>query len=744
MRLSKLFTKTTKDVSSNEPSKNAQLLMRAGFIHKTMAGVYAMLPLGLRVLNKIEDIVRQEMTAIGSQELLMNALNPKKMWEDTNRWENVDILFKIKSQTENDYALACSHEEQVTPLVKDFVKSWKDIPVFDPNIGTFDDSKQGVKFKPTRKTVHLIIRNPKTDKYLVVDNRATHSASDFDFYPIGGGIELGETFNDTLVREIQEETGIEADKILTTRYLGSIDHKFHCAAQPGLVEINKHLLTQMFYVEIDSELEGFCDPGKVIHKESTVWLTRDQIQSILPGFQKALNNWENLINKVQYPLSVFQIQTKFRDELRSKSGLLRGREFRMKDMYDFHQNQASLDAYYELVKAAYARVYSRIGLEVYPTEASGGIFTTNPSHEFQAICPAGEDKIYKVPSSGLFFNEEMAPVKAKIWTNLDEEEKPRQDILAEEVIGVDELASHLGISVEQTTKTIFYETHSGELVAACVRGNYKINEEKLMKVSGKHLKMASEETVMRVTGAKIGFAGLIDLPQNAEIYMDESCQGRKNFEMGTNKTGYHSININFGRDIEMPKEFYDIKVVEKGDLYPDTGEEYEVFVSAEVGNIFKLGTKYTKAIDFNFTDENNQQQLVVMGCHGIGTTRCMAVIAENNNDEKGLVWPESVCPFEIHLVTGSEKDGIIHEKIQSLAEKIYSKSLNLGSYIPELSTTYEVLWDDRNASFGEKMGNADLIGCPWQIVVSKRSLENGGIEIKNRKTGQSQVVSLGV
>lgn len=576
MRQSQLFTKTTKDIPSDETSKNAQLLIRAGYVHKTMAGVYAYLPLGLKVLTKIEDIVRQEMLNIGSQEILMNGLNPKALWTITNRWDNVDILFKLESQTGSEYALTCSHEEQVTPLVKSYVNSWKDLPI--------------------------------------------------------------------------------------------------------------------------------CDGGN------------------------------------QLPLSVFQIQTKFRDELRAKSGLLRGREFRMKDMYDFHQTQESLDGYYELVKAAYDRAYKKMDLEVYPTEASGGIFTTNPSHEFQAICAAGEDKIYKVPSTGVFYNEEMAPVKAKPYDNSHEAELPREDVFAPEIIGTDEVAQHLGISVDQTTKTLFYETQRGEIVAACVRGNYKISEEKLMKISGKHLKLASSEVVKKITGAEIGYAGLVDLPAGIEFYMDESCANRKNFEMGTNKTGYHSININFGRDIPMPEQFYDIKIVEEGDLYPATGEKYEVFVSAEVGNIFKLGTKYSDAVNMTYTDQNNQVQKVIMGCHGLGITRCMAVIAEIHSDALGLRWPESVAPFQIHLITHLDKDEVINTQILEMASQVYSGDLILkdGVLVPsedknKVTASETVFWDDRTGvSIGEKLKDADLIGCPWQVIISKRSLENGGAEIKRR------------
>jgi prolyl-tRNA synthetase len=609
MKQSQLFTKTSKDTPTGESSKNAQLLIRAGYIDKTMAGVYAMQPLGIRVLNKLENIVREEMNDIGSQELLMNALQPKKLWTDTKRWENVDILFKLKSQTDNDYALACSHEEQVTPLVKKMVTSFKDLP--------------------------------------------------------------------------RTEAGTKT-----------------------------------------------------------------------------------------YPLSVYQIQTKFRDELRAKSGLLRGREFRMKDMYDFHQDQESLDTYYELVKDAYAKAYKRMGLEVYATEASGGIFTTNPSHEFQAICEAGEDKIYKVPSTGVFYNEEMAPVKAKTFDNTDEEILPRKDVEAEGVIGVEALCKFFDIPVEKSTKTIFYEDQNGNMLAACVRSSYKINEEKLMKVSGRHLKIASEETVRKVTGASIGYAGLIDLPSDVEVFVDESLRNTRNFEMGTNKDGYHSINVNFGRDIPTPTEFYDIKIIQEGDLYPETGEKYEVYVSAEVGNIFKLGTKYSDAIDFKFVDDNNQLKPVIMGCHGIGTTRCMAVVAETYNDENGLKWPKSIAPFVYHVIPhiNPKDDPEIQEKISRLAQYFYEK-LGSGELFlcknqrkfklrgevcdnhKESSPVHgkicdpyihdKALLDDRfSESLGSKLKDADLLGMPYQVIITKRSLENGGVEVKDRMTGESFVVEL--
>jgi prolyl-tRNA synthetase len=452
MLFTNLFTKTSKDIPADEISNNGKLLFQAGFVDKTMAGVYSYLPLGLRVLNKIENIVRKHLNKIGGQEIFMNTLHPKEWWQTTGRFDTVDVLFKLDSQTKTEYAVACSHEEQVTPIAKRFISSHKDLPIFEPEKGIF-------------------------------------------------------------------------------------------------------------------------------------------------------------------PLATYQIQTKFRDELRAKSGLLRGREFRMKDMYDFHQTQEDLDNYYELVKQTYFDIYEELGLEVYAVEAAGGMFTDNVSHEFQTPCGAGED-----------------------------------------------------IALISKDK------------------KFAINEEILEEYKNSHK--------------------------------------------------------------EIPKDLVKVKV-------------------AEVGNIFKLGDKYTKAFDLKYTTSENQQKYPVMGCHGIGTSRCMAVIAENWADEKGLIWPKSVAPFQIHLITNfSKKDEEINQKILEIATKIYNQELRIilnqktekyeildinnltditNFAISDLETTGEdeILWDNRDkTSIGQKLKDADLIGCPVQVIISERSLQNGGLEIKNRKSGKIEQCSL--
>ena len=458
MLYSQLFAKTTKNIPSDEVSKNAQLLIRAGFVHKTMAGVYSYLPLGLRVLNKIENIVRQNLNKIGGQEILMNSLHPKNWWETTKRWEGVDILFKLKSQTETEYALACSHEEQVTPIIKNFINSYKDLP-----------------------------------EYKIMD------------------------------------------------------------------------------------LSG---------KTPTV---------------KGVGGYS------QFPLCVYQIQTKFRDELRSKSGLLRGREFRMKDMYDFHTTKESQDNYYELVKQTYLKIYDQMGLFAFAVHASGGIFTENDSHEFQVICGAGEDEI-----------------------------------------------------------------------------------------------LYSKDTNFAV---------------NTEVY-DKMVEQK----------------------MEIPKNL-------------------EKAVSAEVGNIFKLDVKYSEAFGVSVTGSENQKITPLMNCHGIGTSRCMGVIAEIYSDELGLKWPESVAPFKFHIITNLGKNEEKNAKILEIANNLYSGEIKIAhnkengrielinsSNLIELSkfvfsdfetTNGEIFWDDRiGISIGQKLADADLMGMPYQLIISEKSLENhekeGGVEIKKR------------
>ncbi|MBW7960640.1 proline--tRNA ligase [Patescibacteria group bacterium] len=430
-----------------------------------------------------------------------------------------------------------------------------------------------------------------------------------------------------------------------------------------------------------------------------------------------------------FPFALYQIQTKFRNEPRVKSGLLRGREFRMKDLYSFHISEEDLKNYYEESKKSYLKVFARLGLQkdTVIALASGGSFTDDYSHEFQTLCDTGEDTLFYDKKNNIYYNKEVAPVKAPPPKTKDEKLLPLKEVEGKGIVGVDELAAFLEIAIEKTTKTLIYETDDGRIIAAAVRGGYDINEDKLRKVAGcKALKLASSEKVKEVTGAEVGYAGILNLPKDVAVYLDDSVADRVNFETGANKTNYHSLNVNFGRDLPLPEKFYDIKVAKKGDLNPDTNEEYEVFSASEVGNIFPLYTKFSEAFDYRFTDQDGKEKPIYMGCYGIGSSRIMGIIVEKFHDEKGIIWPESVAPYRVHLVGLDLKDDTVNKKVSDLYDKLLEQNI-------------EVLFDDRiEVTPGEKFSDADLIGIPVRLVVSKRSGDK--IEFKKREAKDSRLI----
>ena len=429
-----------------------------------------------------------------------------------------------------------------------------------------------------------------------------------------------------------------------------------------------------------------------------------------------------------FPFAVYQIQTKFRNEARPKSGLLRSREFRMKDLYSFHTSLDDLEEFYEKSKDIYYNVFNRLGIgeDTVIAAASGGDFTDEYSHEFQTFCKTGEDTIFIADNEGVAFNKEVAPAKSV----LPEQDKDIKEIEYKEeagIIGVDDLCEAFDIEAYQSVKTLIFETDTKGVVVAAIRGDYDINEEKLMKIVGaKKMRLASEEVVKDTTGAEIGYAGILNLPNDVIKIFDESIEGLVNFECGANKTNFHVLNVNWGRDLEKPDKFYDIKTAREGDLYPETDdEEYRVESASEVGNIFPLNTKFSKAIGYTYTDEKGEDQPVYMGCYGLGTTRALGVIAEKFNDERGLIWPVNIAPFKLHVIS------LVNEDI-----------FNTEAYIKSLEKVgYDVLWDDRtNVSAGEKFADADLIGCPVRIVIGKKGLENHSVEIKARDSKDVEFV----
>ncbi len=563
MKYSQQPFRTTKMVSSELSSKNAKLLIQAGFIHQEIAGVYTFLPLGLRVLNKIEQIIREEMDTVAA-EILMTSLAPIEKWQQTGRIDTVDVLMKTTpankvSQLKNstEYVLGSTHEEIVTPLVQSYVKSYRDLPV-----------------------------------------------------------------------------------------------------------------------------------------------------------------------------SVYQIQTKFRNEPRAKSGLLRCREFRMKDGYSFHASEADLKKYYEVMKQVYMRIFDRLGIgqDTVIALASGGDFTPDFSHEFQTITEAGEDTLFIAKKANIIFNREVTPAQAPKLNDEAEAMEPLAEVEGKDIIGVAELCRFLDIKEEKTTKTLLFENELGEVIAAAVRGGYDIDEEKLKKIVGcKVLKLASAAMVKEVTGAEVGYAGVLNLPDSVKVFFDESTKDRKNFECGANRTHFHTKNVNWERDLAIPEKFYDFKVAKKGDAYPENGEIYEVVKGCEVGNIFPLNTKFSKAFNFTYVNEKGEEQPIFMGCYGIGCSRLVGVIVEKYGDDKGLVWPAPVAPFQVHFIDINPKQ----EKSYSEANQfIYNKFMEAG---------IEVFWDDRDIRAGEKFADADLIGIPNRVVSSPRNGDK--VEWKKRGSEETQLVT---
>ena len=307
----------------------------------------------------------------------------------------------------------------------------------------------------------------------------------------------------------------------------------------------------------------------------------------------------------------------------------------------------------------------------------------------------------------------------------------KEDILGQGIIGVEELADFLKIPVEKTTKTLLFVGDKKRYIAAAVRGGYDINETKLKRITGvQTLELADASDIKKLTGAEVGFLGPLNLPDEVEVYYDESTSNRLNFECGANKTDYHSVNVNWGRDLKEPDKFYDFKEAKEGDIYPETGEKYEIYRSIEVGNIFQLGLYYSnKMAGAAFVDQEGKDKPYYMGCYGIGVDRTLATIVEKYHDEKGIIWPKQVAPFDIHLVTLGDDENVMQK-----SEQVYKE-------LQEKVLMYFGM-NAKGLGAGEKLGDADLIGIPVRLVVSARSIEKGGIELKLRNSDSSEVVSL--
>jgi prolyl-tRNA synthetase len=442
---------------------------------------------------------------------------------------------------------------------------------------------------------------------------------------------------------------------------------------------------------------------------------------VTPLVSKYVNSYRDL------PMCVYQIQTKFRDEPRAKSGLLRGREFGMKDMYSFHTSEEDLDKYYEKCKTAYFNVFERCGLKAHIIEASGGPFSDKYSHEFSVETAAGEDTIVVCEKCGTAQNLEIAEGKVACVDCSAEKELPLEEVAIERGFSVADNAKAHNVEFSKILKTVVYELENDGLIGVVIRGDLNVSDVKLENYLKKRLRPASPETLKKV-GLVQGYISPVGIPDsiNISFIADHSIKNVKNFVTGANAYAKDYKNANLGRDFVI-KDFADLVEVKGGFSCAKCGNKLKEIKAVEVGNIFKLGTKYSKAFNFKFTDKDGALKDVVMGCYGIGNTRLMGTVVEAKHDENGIIWPLNVAPYHVQLISlGNDK------KVLKKAEGLY-KNLEKGEV--------EVLYDDRDESPGVKFNDADLIGIPLRIVVSKRTLEQDSVEWKLRSEKNSELVT---
>ncbi|WP_457755761.1 proline--tRNA ligase [Thermodesulfatator indicus] len=553
MRLSRYFIPTLREDPAEAEVISHKLLLRAGMIRRVASGIYTFLPLGLRVLRKVENIVREEMNRAGALEVLLPLVQPGELWQETGRWDKFGKeLLRFKDRKEHDFCLGPTHEEVITDLVRGEVRSYR-----------------------------------------------------------------------------------------------------------------------------------------------------------------------------QLPLILYQIATKFRDEIRPRFGLMRGREFIMKDAYSFDADEKGLDKSYWLMYEAYERTFKRCGLKFRAVLADTGAIGGSESHEFMVLADTGEDVIATCPACGYAANLEMAEAKRE-FSYPDEPEKPLEKVATPEAKRVEEVTAFLGVPPEKLVKTLIYVV-DGQPHAVLIRGDHELNEIKLRKALGaEELEMADPETVEKLTGAPVGFAGPVRI-SGVKIIADKAIWGLKNFIVGANEADAHYVNVNYPRDFEI-EAFFDLRNVTEGDLCPKCGKPLELVRGIEVGHVFKLGTKYSEAMGATFLDAEGKERPFVMGCYGIGVSRTMAAAIEQNHDENGIIWPISIAPFQVILLTLNPKSTTLMEFSEKLYKELEAQGL-------------EVLWDERDERPGVKFKDADLIGIPYQLVIGKTFEKEGKLEIKERATGEKKLLS---
>lgn len=549
MRQSKIFIPTLKEVPGDAVVPSHVLMLRAGLIRMVSAGIYSFLPLGYRVIKKISQIIREEMDAISGQEFHLPALNPREIWEETNRVEAFgDILFHVKNR---EYVLAPTHEEIMTFHARKVLQSYKELP--------------------------------------------------------------------------------------------------------------------------------------------QIW---------------------------------YQIQTKFRNEPRPRSGVLRGRQFLMKDAYSFDATWEGLDESYQLHDEAYRKIFERCKLNFFVVGASSGAMGGTGSEEFMVKSDAGEDTVAHCENCGYAANVEVA-VSNVSPLNRDTKSESVTEIHTPNVKTIDELCEFLKIDETVCAKSRVYICGDNP-VLILMQGNDEVNESKLEKLLG-GVRPAHPEELIQFTGAEAGSIGPINF--SGRIIADNLLKQRNNLCSGANKTDYHFSGIDLERDVDNI-EYADLRTVRSGEKCSRCGSELKVFTAIELGHIFKLGTKYSEAMGATFLDEKGDEKPLIMGSYGIGVERVMACFIEQHYDEKGIVWDKTIAPFHVHLIALNMKK----EKVVDAAENIYTELLMAG---------FEVLYDDRvDHQAGFKFNDADLLGIPVQIIVGEKKLASGAVEVKDRATGERSDVKI--
>jgi prolyl-tRNA synthetase len=552
MRISQFFLSTSKEAPAEAELASHRLMLRAGLIKRLGSGLYTWMPLGLRILRKVEAIVREEMNRAGAIELLMPAVQPAELWQETGRWAVFGPqMLKIKDRHQRDFCFGPTHEEVITDLARKEIRSYKQLPV--------------------------------------------------NFY---------------------------------------------------------------------------------------------------------------------------QVQTKFRDEIRPRFGVMRAREFLMKDAYSFHPNESSLDATYQVMYATYSRIFSRLGLKFRAVAADTGAIGGSGSHEFHVLADSGEDGIAFCPASDYAANVEMAEGLAPTAARPAATEAMR-DVDTPKQTTCEDVAALLGIPLQRTVKLIAVmskDVAEDKLNVLLIRGDHNLNEVKASKIEGlTDFRFATDEEIRAAFNCPPGFLGPVSLDRSTiRVIADRTVAAMADFVCGANKPKFHTAGVNWGRDLPEPDLVADIRNVVVGDPSPDGAGDLDLCRGIEVGHIFKLGTKYSEALEAKFLDENGKSQVMVMGCYGIGVSRIVGAAIEQGNDERGIVFPQSIAPFELAIVPLGLKRS---DAAREAAEAFYNEMVAAG---------IDVVLDDRDERPGVMFADMELVGVPHRVVISDRGLKEGMLEYQGR------------